>query len=99
VANTDERAYVDVHFLSNRRTSNSASSFYLTDSNRRPGLRLQNTGCLTETHQWFDCGETASKRPGTVCNYLYSDSLNSRGYKGALGSNWNLNATSPTHWT
>jgi hypothetical protein len=49
VANKDERAYIVVLFFSNRRTSNSASSFYLTDSNRRPGLRLQNTRRLIIT--------------------------------------------------
>jgi hypothetical protein len=30
VANKDERAYIDVLFFSNRRTSNSASSSHLT---------------------------------------------------------------------
>jgi hypothetical protein len=36
MANRDEGVYIDVLFFINRRTSNSASSFYLTDSNRRP---------------------------------------------------------------
>jgi hypothetical protein len=36
MANRDEGVYIDVLFSINRRTSNSASSFYLTDSNRRP---------------------------------------------------------------
>jgi hypothetical protein len=49
VANKDERAYIDVLFFLNRRTSNSASSFISNQavSNRRSGLRLQNTRRLT----------------------------------------------------
>jgi hypothetical protein len=44
VANKDERAYIDVVFFPNRRTSNSASFFYLIASNRTSDVRLQNTG-------------------------------------------------------
>ena len=47
VANKDERAYIDVLSFLNSRTSNSASSSHQAVSNRRPGLRLQNTRRLT----------------------------------------------------
>ena len=43
VTRKDERANVDVLFSSGRRTSDPASSFHLTGSNRKPGLRLMNT--------------------------------------------------------
>jgi hypothetical protein len=54
VANEDERAYIDVVFIPNRRTSNLASS-----SNRRPGLRLQNTRRLTDQEAWSKSAEVS----------------------------------------
>jgi hypothetical protein len=50
VTNGDERAYIDALFFPNRRTSNSASSFYLTDFNHRLELQLQNTGRLAHSN-------------------------------------------------
>ena len=44
----DEGAYIDVVSFLNSRTSNSASSSHLAMSNRKPGLRLQNTRRPTE---------------------------------------------------
>jgi hypothetical protein len=48
VANKDERAYIDVLFFLNRRTSNSASSSHQADPNRKPSLRLQSSCYLTD---------------------------------------------------
>ena len=51
MANKDERAYIDFLFFLNSRTSSSAPSSHQAVSNRRPGLRLQNTRRLTES-EW-----------------------------------------------